>query len=385
MEKLRKNLNPSSDYFSKRENFFDHKFSKPGKSLCPIRKPKVPLPSIVKTTAKKFMKPSYLTDISKLLEEPYIVSAYPQGTHCFIITQEDSTFIVSTIGKQLLKVQTFLPNHITDEPNTILEGILITGNLIIIIDILKWDAQDLTCYPANFRLQACKEKLGNLQKSCVDIIMNEFYLSDLNSIDYLYKAQSFYGKDGLMFYKSSGTYEFGLSENKFKWADEFCAPIQEQMSILYCTDKGKLKTQDGVFVAKMKKENIDKLKFTNENSIQLFVEEIENFSITSFSQISLSSERAHSWSQILFLWRLRNGKIQYQDFFTILNIPERDENPKMQILYHSDTDSDNDFSFSELDESENDEYNKFDGIVGNLGFNGISLLNRQDEITEFDF
>ncbi|OMJ76240.1 hypothetical protein SteCoe_24416 [Stentor coeruleus] len=380
MKKHDKNPNPHSNYFSKREKFFDHNFSKPGKPLRPIRKPKASLPSIIKITAKKFMKPSYLTSISKLLEESYLVTAYPQGIHCFIITQEDSTFIVSTIGKQLLKVQTFLPNHIQDQPNTILEAILITGNLIIVIDILKWDSQDLTSYPANIRMQICKEKLEGLQKSCVNIIMNEFFLSDLNSIDYLYKSQSLYGKDGLMFYKSSGIYEFGLTENKLKWLDEYCAPIQEQFSILYCTDKGKLKTQDGVFVAKISKEEMNKLKFTTDNSIQIFVEEIENFSIINFSQISLSSQRAHSWSEILFLWRLRNGKIQYKDFFNILNIPDSIENPNMQILYHSDNDSDN--YFPDFDETENDE---FDGIIKNSGFNGISLLNRQDEISEFDF
>lgn len=301
--------------FEKRNaSLFTHNFEKYSKKGS---RPKriIKLSDDLKQLPKILMKEMYLNDFDELIRYKFLVSVKPLGDPCLLVSQEGKEYLISSTGKLLTIINSNLPKDQNQHPNTIIECYL-TNNYLILVDLLKWNGEDIKEKPIKQRLEILQEKIKLLSSRSIQIIMQEYYRCDLNSLETCYSSHKYYIKDGILFHREDKTYKFGYSSHKLLWKDSNCAVINDLNDYFYVKPNGYLSTYDNIQVFKIIDQNL--LSRISCQVVKADVLEIDNYSVKNIANIEIVKREASSWSSVVFNWKLRNDKVKFDDFYSVL-------------------------------------------------------------------
>lgn len=299
------------DLQKKRGDFFSHDFSK-AKSQKRTRKFRISYKKFG-FLSKSFMEASYLVSPEVLNESEYFVSIEPNLVKCMVLTQENSTFVISTNGKQLLQAKTFLPNHYLSSPNTMLEGFYVNNTEILIQDVLLWNTIDYRNAPLHTRFSFLQETFQSLPQTFLKFSQLEYFPVTSESISHCYQNPH---QKALVFHNTLGIYQSALSHDRLIWTDN---PHYFQETCLECRADGRLVTLDELTVYKLNKKDLDFFGVFTGKILRCDIGKIEGFSVKELKNLKETTGKASSWSQIYFEWLLKSELISLNQLINIKN------------------------------------------------------------------
>ena len=233
--------------------------------------------------------PEYMFSIpSDLNREDWFIVPRPEGLHCSIIARKGSSFLRDKNGFLLKKFDSEFPGGKPKNKrgSALLDVIYDKEKKICyLMDILYWNEQNLMdCssearfFWLEFHVLPIKHQ-ENLDIKFVNLLK---FPCDSQGFTKAYLSNFGYNKDGLLFIAKKGLYLSGVNPYFLLWKDAVCGlylPKNSMSETIDCclqmTEKGELKTLDGVVLMIISKDMMNSLRFCKGELIKVEINEEE--------------------------------------------------------------------------------------------------------------
>ncbi len=292
--------------------------------------------------------PEYMFSIpSDLNHEDWFIIPRPEGIHCTIIARKGTSFLRDKNGFLLKKFDSEFPGGKPKNKrgSALLDVIYDKEKKICyLLDILYWNEQNLLDCSSEARyfwLESHVSPIKHHENLDIKFINLPKFPCDSQGFTKAYLSNFGYSKDGLLFVAKKGLYLSGVNPYFLLWKDAVCGlylPKNSMCETIDCclqiTEKGELKTLDGVILQIISKEIMNSMKICKGDLIKVEIneEELSGMRFDDEEKVFLlkglkigekiKGKRTlpDSLSKILFAYYTKNKALTYSELESYLKV-----------------------------------------------------------------